>query len=384
MKQKSAPIIIAPDSFKGSLSSAEVCKTLERGIHAVAPGLNIHSVPLSDGGEGFIDVFRQNVSGELYNCTVLNPLGESITAQYFVVENSMTAVIEMARASGLTLIHEERRNPLLTSTFGTGQLIADALDKGFRRFVIGIGGSATNDGGAGMAQALGVRFYDANETEITNPMNGKLIGDCHRISLKNLHSGVAESTFLIAGDVGNSLLGPDGAVYIYARQKGATEQDLPILERNMNSFYSIVEKTIAKEVRQIPGAGAAGGLGAGLMAFIGALIQSGIDLVLNEIRFDELIENVRLVITGEGQIDAQTLQGKTVMGVVNRAKKRRVPVMVVAGRIDGDPAMFKRAGIDELFSLTEVAGSQQKAINQAADYLEIIGAKIAQTINRER
>ncbi|MCD6440562.1 MAG: glycerate kinase [Candidatus Marinimicrobia bacterium] len=383
MEQKSASIIIAPDSFKGSLTSDEVCKALERGIHAVAPELNIHSVPLSDGGEGFIDVFRQNVSGGLHNCTVLNPLGEAITAQYFVVEKSMTVVIEMAQASGLTLIHEERRNPLLTSTFGTGQLIADALDKGFRRFVIGIGGSATNDGGAGMAQALGVRFYDANETEITNPMNGKLIGDCHRISLENLHFGVAESTFLIAGDVGNSLLGPDGAVYIYARQKGATEQDLPILERNMNSFYSIVEKTIAKEVRQIPGAGAAGGLGAGLIAFLKAKIQSGIDLVLDEISFDDLIENACLVITGEGQIDAQTLQGKTVMGVVNRAKKRRVPVMVVAGRIDGDSAMFKRAGIDELFSLTDVAASQLKAINRAADYLEIIGAKIAQTINRE-
>jgi glycerate kinase len=201
--------------------------------------------------------------------------------------------------------------------------------------------------------------------------------------LENLHFGVAESTFLIAGDVGNTLLGPDGAVYIYAKQKGATEQDLPILERNMNSFYSIVEKTIAKEVHQIPGAGAAGGLGAGLIAFLKAKIQSGIDLVLDEISFDDLIENACLVITGEGQIDAQTLRGKTVMGVVNRAKKRRVPVMVVAGRIDGDSAMFKRAGIDELFSLTEVAGGQLKAINRAADYLEIIGTKIAQTINRE-
>ncbi|HCL00493.1 MAG TPA: glycerate kinase [Candidatus Marinimicrobia bacterium] len=383
MKQKSAPIIIAPDSFKGSLSSAGVCKALERGIHAVDPELNIHSVPLSDGGEGFIEIFRQNVSGGLYNCMVLNPLGESITAQYFAIENSMTVVIEMAQASGLTLIHEKRRNPLLTSTFGTGQLIADALDKGFRRFVVGIGGSATNDGGAGMAQALGVRFYDTNDAEITDPMNGKLIGDCCRISLKNLHPGVTGSTFLIAGDVWNPLLGPNGAVYIYARQKGATGHDLPILERNMNSFYSIVEKTIAKEVRQIPGAGAAGGLGAGLIAFLGASIQSGINLVLDEIRFDELIENVRLVITGEGQIDAQTLQGKTVMGVVNRAKKGGVPVIVVAGKIDGDPAMFKRTGIDELFSLTEVAGSQLKAINQAAGYLEIIGGKIAQTINRE-
>ncbi|MCG2716800.1 MAG: glycerate kinase [Candidatus Marinimicrobia bacterium] len=376
MKKRPYTVLLAPDSFKGSLTSEEVSAALERGIRSVNSDVTVKSVPLSDGGEGFIDVFRRHSDGILHSCEVLDPLGAPVIAQYFEITATNTIVIEMAQASGLTLIPEEKRNPFQTTTYGTGQLIADALDKGFRRFIIGIGGSATTDGGAGMAQAVGVKFYDDNNNEINKPMNGFLIGRCRRISIKNVHKAISESRFRVACDVKNPLLGAEGAVYTYSAQKGAAQDELPVLEQNMSSFYSIVESLLSKKVRDLPGAGAAGGLGAGLVVFLNATLESGIDLILNGIRFDNLLSDVDLVITGEGRIDNQTMEGKALMGVIRRAAKLSIPVIAVAGNVDCEIDQLINKGVTSVYSLIEESGSESEAIEKAAEILEIIGRRI--------
>lgn len=378
MKKRHYTILLAPDSFKGSLTSEEVSAALERGIRSVNSDVTVKSVPLSDGGEGFIDVFRRHSDGILHSCEALDPLGAPVIAQYFEITATNTVVIEMAQASGLTLIPEEKRNPFQATTYGTGQLIADALDKGFRQFIIGIGGSATTDGGAGMAQALGVKFYDDddNDNEISEPMNGSLIGKCRRISIINIHKAIFESRFRVACDVKNPLLGPEGAVYTYSAQKGAAQDELPALEQNMSSFYSIVESLLSKKVRDLPGAGAAGGLGAGLVVFLNATLESGIDLILNGIRFDNLLSDVDLVITGEGRIDNQTMEGKALMGVIRRAAKLSIPVIAVAGNVDCEIDQLINKGVTSVYSLIEESGSESEAIEKAAEILEIIGRRI--------
>ncbi len=376
MKKCSYTILLAPDSFKGSLTSEEVSAALERGIRSVNSDVTVKSVSLSDGGEGFINVFRRHSDGILHSCKALDPLGTPMTAQYFEITATNTIVIEMAQASGLTLIPEEKRNPFQATTYGTGQLIADALDKGFRQFIIGIGGSATSDGGAGMAQALGVRFYDDNDDEICEPMNSSLIGKCWRISIKNIHKAISESQFRVACDVKNPLLGPEGAVYTYSPQKGASQNELPVLERNISSFYSIVEFSFSKKVCDLPGAGAAGGLGAGLVVFLNATLESGIDLILDGIRFDNLLSDVDLVITGEGRIDNQTMEGKALMGVIRRAAKLSIPVIAVAGKVDCEIDQLINKGVTSVYSLIEESGSESEAMEKAAEILEIIGRRI--------
>jgi len=383
MKKRPYTILLAPDSFKGSLTSEEVSAALERGIHSVNSDVTVKSVPLSDGGEGFINVFRRQSNGRLHFCKVLDPLGAPVIAQYFEITATKTIVIEMAQASGLTLIPEEKRNPFRATTYGTGQLIADALDKGFRQFIIGIGGSATTDGGAGMAQALGVKYYDCNDSEIIKPMNGSLIGKCRRISIKNIHKAISESQFRVACDVKNPLLGPEGAVYTYSAQKGADQNELPLLERNMSSFYSIVESLFLKKVRDLPGAGAAGGLGAGLVVFLNATLESGIDLILDGIQFDNLLSDVDLVITGEGRIDNQTMEGKALMGVIRRAAKLSIPVIAVAGKVDCEIDQLINKGVTSVYSLIEESGSESEAIEKAAEILEVIGRKIMEGKSRK-
>ncbi len=381
MKNYNLPtILLAPDSFKESLSATEVCRALARGILAVDPKIIIKSIPLSDGGEGFLDVFYQNLAGKIYTMTVKNPVGKPIQANYYEISKTSTAIIEMAQASGLTLIPPSARNPFNTTSFGTGQLIAAALNQGFRRFIIGVGGSATTDGGAGMAQALGVRFFDENNQELTEPMNGQLIGSCRRLVLDNLNPAIRESTFIVACDVQNPLLGQNGAVYTYSRQKGASERDLPILEQNMESFFEIVENSVFRWVRDLPGAGAAGGMGAGLAAFLNACLERGIDCVLNEINFNESLKQADFVVTGEGQIDAQTFQGKTVMGVVNRVRNRGIPIIAVAGQIIADKKRLSARGIQACYSVMAESADKKEAFEHTAEKIEIIGRKIGQEI----
>jgi len=381
MKNYNFPtILLAPDSFKESLSATEVCRALARGILAVNPKIVIKSIPLSDGGEGFLDVFSQNLAGKMHTVTVKNPIDKPIQANYYEISKTNTAIIEMAQASALTLIPLSERNPFKTTSFGTGQLIMAALNRGFRRFIIGVGGSATTDGGAGMAQALGVCFFDQNNQELTKPMNGQLIGICRRIMLDNLHPAIRESRFVVACDVQNPLLGQNGAVYTYSSQKGASERDLPILEQNLESFFDLVENSISRKVRDLPGAGAAGGMSAGLAAFLNARLERGIDCVLNEINFNASLKQADFVVTGEGQIEAQTFQGKTVMGVVNRARKRGIPIIAVAGQIIADKKRLFASGIQACYSVMAESANKKEAFEHAAEKIEIIGRKIAREI----
>ncbi len=376
MTASSKKILIAPDSFKGSLSAGDVCKALQKGIMTADSAVQVISVPLSDGGEGFLDVFRTGLPGSTRTCFVADPLGKTRPAEYYILEESQTAIIEMARASGLELVAKSQRNPLKTTSYGTGQLILDALKFGIRDFIIGIGGSATNDSGAGMAQALGVRFYDENDAEIVQYMNGELIGDCRKIAKSSIHPEVMNSRFQVACDVRNPLLGPDGAVRTYAIQKGAQHADLPVLERNLDSFFTLVETSISKQVRDIPGSGAAGGMGAGLIAFLDAVTQSGIDLILDTIKFEELLNGANLIITGEGQLDDQTFHGKAIAGVTSRARNHSVPVIAVTGKNLLNRENMDKLGLTDIYTLTELAGDGSKAIEDAPKLLESIGQRI--------
>lgn len=369
-------IVIAPDSFKGSLTSQQVCESLAEGIRRFSPDIDVQLLPLSDGGEGFLSVFRQTMSGEAVSARVVGPLSEPLKANYFVIKPDNVAIIEMAEAAGLIHVPVEKRNPFLTTTYGLGQLICHALDRGIRKFVIGIGGSATTDGGAGMAQALGVKFYDKDGIEIQDFMNGKLNGTCRNLSIENIHPAIAESEFRVACDVKNPLLGPKGAVYTYSQQKGASVEQLPELERNMTNFNRIIETQFKRNFSDNPGAGAAGGLGAGLMAFLGATLESGIELILDSVQFDRKLSGCDLVITGEGKIDRQTLQGKVVTGVTSRAYKYSIPVIGVCGILDLDPESVKRLGLTSIFSLTKECGSEQLAMENARQLLVKLGKRI--------
>lgn len=344
-------IVLAPDSFKESLSAGEVCAALTRGIRRACPEAVIDAIPMADGGEGTVDALIGATGGALRQCTVTGPLGLPVTATWGLLgDDSGTAVIEMAAASGLALVPPERRNPLLTTTFGTGELIRAALDAGARRLLIGIGGSATTDGGTGAAQALGVRFLDEAGLIISEPMTGGRLADVARIEagrpiLRRMPSSPtppgaqagAEAdpapAVQVACDVDNPLCGPRGAAAVYGPQKGATPEQVEILDRNLARLAGIIERDLSVQVRDFPGAGAAGGMGAGLVAFLKARLDRGIQLVMNAVRFAERIRGADLIITGEGRIDRQSMMGKVIAGVGHAGQAAGVPVIALAGAI---------------------------------------------------
>ena len=327
-------IIICPDSFKESLLAHKVCIAIEKGIKKVCPDSHIISIPIADGGRGTVECLINGGDGKFRfseSVSVKNPSGDYIKARYAISKDDKTAIIEMASASGLMLVPQNLRNPFYTSTFGTGELIKHALDNNCRRIIIGLGDSATIDGGAGMAQALGVEFVDKKGKIIKDCMNNEKIGGVAKILFKNIHPAVKETSFVIAADVTNPLLGKSGAVYVYGRQKGAKESDLPILEKNLESFYSVVKKLLKKDFKDLKYAGAAGGLGAGIMAFLGAKEEkgSGIELILKELEFEKRIKGADFIFTGEGKIDEQTSYGKAIWGILKAAKKQNIPVIAI-------------------------------------------------------
>jgi len=358
-------IVLAPDSFKGSLSASGVCDAMEAGIRRVCPDAEIVKIPMADGGEGTVEALVSSTGGRIEKVTVAGPLGDPVEAFYGILGNSMTAVIEMAAASGLPLVPPEKRNPLKTTTYGTGQLMLAALEKGCRRLIIGIGGSATTDCGTGMAQALGVRFFRRDGEEISGYMNGERMVDVERIDLAHRHPLVSEAEITAACDVDNPLLGPCGSVYTYSRQKGATDEQLAILEANMESIIGVVETATSKTVRDTPGAGAAGGLGAGLMAFAGADLRPGIRLVLDACGFREKISGASLIFTGEGKVDWQTAFGKTISGVAGEAKQQSIPVIVIAGAVGDDTDELYDIGVTSLFSICSMPMNLDEAMKHA-------------------
>ena len=341
-------IVIASDSFKGSLASIEVAQSIEMGILDVFPSCDIVKVAVADGGEGTMDALCQSLGGKVVRIPVEDPIGRTINASYVILEDGNTAVLEMSSASGLTLLTPAERNPMLTSTYGTGQLIDDAIGRGCRRFLVGIGGSATNDAGMGMLTALGYRFLDAEGNELSGA--GASLSKVCGIDCSGVSQAVRDSEFIVACDVDSPLYGPDGAAYVFAPQKGADPDMVKALDDGLRHYADVVasytgkipmhggpsctgETSIMKDAASMPGAGAAGGLGYAFVAFFGARLQRGVDMVLDAVGFDSIIEGADLVITGEGRIDAQTLTGKTPYGVLQRASRQNIPVIALAGSV---------------------------------------------------
>lgn len=324
-------IVVASDSFKGSLTSREVAEAAVRGIRQVLPICELVGVNVADGGEGTVDAVVETLGGKIVTATVNDPLGRPILARYGVV--GKMAVIEMAAASGLTLLTDEERNPWLTSTYGTGEMIMDAVKRGCRDFLVGLGGSATNDAGMGMLQALGFRFYDIDDQEIIDGCGGRL-QDVARIDDTGVMDAVRQCRFIVACDVDTPFCGSEGAAYVFAPQKGADMEMVARLDSGMVSFAKVIVKTYGIDVTSMAGAGAAGGMGGGFCAFLNATLKRGVDMVLDAIDFDSIIRGADLVITGEGTIDYQTVKGKTAAGVLARAKAQDIPVVAIAGRVE--------------------------------------------------
>lgn len=323
--------VLAPDSFKESLTAIDAAMAMEKGTRKVFPEAECMIVPMADGGEGTVESLVCAKKGEIKETQVIGPLGEKITAKYGLINNGKTAVIEMAKASGLELINPEDRNPLQTTTFGTGQLIKHALDNGAHHFLIGIGGSATNDGGAGMLQALGVSFKDKDGKEL--PFGGGMLDKLYAIDLDGLDKRIKNAVFEVACDVTNPLIGENGASVIFGPQKGATPEMVKVLDDNLKHFADVVKKQLNKDIAHLEGAGAAGGLGAGLIGFLNATLKKGVDMVIEYTELEEKIKDADFVFTGEGSIDGQTLFGKTPYGVASIAKKYNVPVFGFAGKV---------------------------------------------------
>ena len=348
--------VLAPDSFKESMTAKEVCQAMENGIRKVLPDAKIISVPMADGGEGTMDSLIDATNGQKYAVKVTEPLGTPVTAHYGILGDQKTAIIEMAEASGLSYVPQDKRTPATikkTTTFGTGELINAALKHDVTRVIIGLGGSSTNDGGSGMAQAIGVKFFDHNDHEITQKLGGGDLKQITRIDTIDINPKIKKTKFLLASDVTNPLTGTNGASYVFGPQKGADQATAKELDENLSHYAKIIGQNIA----QTPGSGAAGGLGAGLLAFTHAKIYPGVKLVANEVHLAEKIKEADYVFTGEGGTDFQTQFGKTPYGVAQIAKKYDVPVISLAGYIG--------KGIDHLYDkgFTAIFGILAKAEN---------------------
>ncbi|WP_437833743.1 glycerate kinase (plasmid) [Niallia taxi] len=368
-------IVLAPDSFKESLSALQVAESIERGFKQVLPNADYVKVPMADGGEGTVQSLVDATGGRIIKKTVTGPLGEAAEAFFGILGNVKTAVIEMAAASGLHLVPATKRNPLLTTTRGTGELIAAALEYNVNHIIIGIGGSATNDGGAGMAKALGARFLNSNGQEIAE--GGGALSDLAAIDLSSLDSRLAHVKIEVACDVDNPLIGPKGASAIFGPQKGATPEIVNQLDENLAHYAEIIEKDLGVKIADVPGAGAAGGLGGGLLAFMQAELSRGVDIVMEAAKLSDIIAGADLVITGEGKIDGQTIFGKTPIGVAKTAKKHGVPVIGIAGNVAGDSDAVHEYGIDAIFSIVPGAVSLQEAFLHADKFVERTARNIA-------
>ncbi len=333
---------------------------------------------MADGGEGTVQSLVDATEGRIIKKEVVGPLGEDVEAFFGILGDGETAIIEMAAASGLPLVAEEKRDPTKTTTYGTGQLIEAALDQGCRKLIIGIGGSATNDCGIGMAQALGASFLDKDGSEVG--YGGQVLKKIKRIDLSNLDPRIKDSEIEVACDVDNPLYGKNGAAYVYAPQKGANQEEVKRLDAGLKEIAKRIESELEINVNKIPGAGAAGGLGAGLVAFLNGELKPGIEIVLAATKIREIIKDINLVITGEGQIDSQTINGKTPIGVAKVAKEASCPVIAIAGSLGEGSEKVYEHGIDALFSIINRPLSLKEAQENAGILLESLGENIARII----
>ncbi|MBA7624419.1 Glycerate 2-kinase [subsurface metagenome] len=358
-------IVIAAQGFKGNLSALQVCQAIENGVRRVVPDAMTTIVPMADGGEGTMQALVDAMGGKILPVEVTDPLGTRVMAHWGLLSDKVTGVIEMAAASGLSLVPSQKLNPLLTTTYGTGELILDALEKGCRKLIIGIGGSATNDGGAGMAQALGVKLLDSKGAPLA--FGGAALADLEHIDITTIDPRLTDCDIVVASDVTNPLCGPQGASMVYGPQKGATEEMVAQLDAALAHYANVLNRDLSIDIRDVPGAGAAGGLGAGLIAFLKAKLLPGIDIVIQATGLVEHLKGADLVFTGEGKIDSQTAQGKAPVGVAREAKTLGLPVIAIVGAIgNGYQAVYDQ-GIDAVFSIAPGPVSFDQCLAEAEE-----------------
>ena len=362
--------VLAPDKYKGSLTAFEFCNAVEEGLIKALGNAEIIKMPLADGGDGTIDVVKHYLKGDIVKVQVNDPLFRTVEAQYLFSRETRISYIEMAEASGLKLLKEDEKNCMLTTTLGTGELIADALQKGAKEIILGIGGSATNDGGIGMASALGFRFLDENKA-VLEPKGENLI-HIKTIDSSQVNPLLKNVVVKVACDVTNPLYGKNGAAYIYASQKGASNEDLEALDNGLRNYSKIVQSQFGIAAQQIEGAGAAGGMGAGSVVFLNAQLTSGIDLIKELANFDTNIKGADWVITGEGKLDDQTLSGKTISGVIKSAKNQNIPVAALCGSVNISVEIQKKLGLTYAVSIVKGISDLEEAM--ASSYTNLVHA----------
>lgn len=377
--KKDLVIVLAPDSFKESMTAKEACEAMERGIKKANRNIRCIHVPMADGGEGTMQSLVDVTNGKVYSLTVVGPLGNEVEAQYGILGDGKIGIIEMASASGIQLVPIEERNPLVTTTYGTGQLIKACLDHGVEKILIGIGGSATNDGGAGVVQALGGKLLNKQGNELG--FGGGELGKLNSIDLSSFDVRLKNVIVEVACDVNNPLCGKRGASNVFAFQKGATQKMIGILDYNLKHYADIIKKHMGKDVLNEPGAGAAGGLGAGLMAFLNGNLRKGIEIVIEYTGLEEKVKNADMVWTGEGSIDFQTQYGKTPFGVAAVAKKYNKPVIALAGRVGEGIDVLYENGIDSIFGIMKGVTSIEEALAKGQENIENTAENIIRLMN---
>ena len=342
-------ILIAPQSYKGSISAIKVAEAIKQGALNIFPDIKSLIIPVADGGDGTLETLVESTNGTIHNSNATGPLGNSIPVIWGTLGDSKTAIIEMARISGLALVPQNKRNPYYTTSYGLGEIIKEALDLGYRKFIIGIGGSATNDGGAGMAQALGAKLTDENKKPID--LGGLALNEITKIDISGIDPRINESEILVACDVNNPLCGPNGASFIYGPQKVASPEMVKTLDDALYHFGSQLIRDTGINIMEIEGSGAAGGIGGGMVGFLNAKLKPGIEIVLDSLDFDKSLKNVDLVITGEGQIDFQTVFSKAPIGVAKHAKKYNIPVIAICGSLGENYLDVHSHGIDAVIPI---------------------------------
>ena len=371
-------IVIAPQGFKESLTGIEIARAMEQGARSVWPDAEMVLVPVADGGDGTLQSLVDSSDGEVRTARAIDPLGREISVEWGALGDGTTAVIEMARSSGLALLGTDERDPLKSTTFGVGQVMRTALDSGFTRFIIGIGGSATNDGGAGMAQALGAKLLDLEGNELSR--GGAALAKLDRIDVSEFDVRLVAASIEVACDVNNPLCGPTGASAIFGPQKGASAADIATLDAALNRFGEIVKRDLGSDVSKIPGAGAAGGLGAGLMAFTNARLRLGADIVLEAVGLDEKLDEADLVIVGEGQFDRSTVFNKSPVAVAERARQRGIPVIGIAGSLGEGYREVHEHGIDAVFSLVNRPMTLDEAMANTARLVSELTEEVCRAV----
>ena len=371
-------VVIAPDSYKGCLSALEVAKAMERGVLSVFPSAEVRKIPIADGGEGTVAALVAATNGQLRQTEVTDPLGNKISAHWGVLGDGRTAVIEMAAASGLPLVPKEKRDPRVTTTYGTGELIKAALADGLAKIIIGIGGSATNDGGTGMARALGVRFLDAAGQEVA--AGGGSLAEICQIDTTGLDPRLKNTEIVVACDVDNPLCGTRGASAVFGPQKGATPEMVQQLDAGLAKYASCARQATGRDVAEKAGAGAAGGLGAGLMFFTPAQLKPGVEIVLDAVGFSDIVRDADFVITGEGRTDFQTAFGKAPVGVAKVAKTHGAPVFCISGGLGEGADDVLAQGIDAVMSICDRPLSLEECMAAGAQLIEPAAARLSRIV----